>query len=67
MNSPASNFAAWLAKEVNDLLNTENNLSARHFPHSDFLLQRRQLPSPSRAEKISLCAPWQEERQHRGH
>jgi HEPN domain-containing protein len=32
MNGPRSNCAAWLAKAENDLLNIENNLSARRVP-----------------------------------
>ena len=32
MNGPRSNCAAWLAKAENDLLNIENNLSARVIP-----------------------------------
>ena len=32
MNSPQSNYAAWLAKAEHDLLNIENNLSAPRVP-----------------------------------
>jgi HEPN domain-containing protein len=32
MNVPQSNYSAWLTKAENDLLNIENNLSARRVP-----------------------------------
>jgi HEPN domain-containing protein len=32
MNVPQSNYSVWLAKAENDLLNIENNLSARRLP-----------------------------------
>ncbi len=32
MSAPESNYASWLAKAENDLLNIENNLSAGRVP-----------------------------------
>ena len=32
MKKPESNYGAWLAKAANDMLNIENNLSAKNIP-----------------------------------
>jgi HEPN domain-containing protein len=47
MNGPESNYAAWIAKAENDLLNVENNLLASRVPWDTVCFHAQQV-----AEKL---------------